>query len=521
MPAAARPLADARVVEDLGDGPAVRPAAEPRRTPRSRGPTRAGCSCSSSRGRASSTSRAKPAVSPMSRSTRSAMSVISSRVKPTWPSSGPGVGSVRSSCSRVRRRRRTSRPNRRAEPGGQPREQRPGDQRDRGQHADRGRQQRPDGERPAADVDLVRRRAQRPRGPAPAAGAPPASSSTTLLDDPVLRAHHDRAERDEVGVGRPPVVHGDGEEPGGAERLGVRGDLLEVPAERLLALVDAEHRLEPRRGRGVGAGLRGVQGEGVERPGVEAPLVGQVEDPPPLDAPENASISPTSAGPLRRRSAGAAPRASSRAPGRAGTPGTPAARRSAARRRPMPPPQLVPQLARAGRCSRAPRGPRAPAASRSRSSRTARNSTRLPCGTGWTARSGRSSRNRIMPAQPRRASSVADRNVRPTRPPATPRIVERLADRLAAGRRLRPPAGPAPSASPRRHGSGGPPGWRYSAKNAGKKPGVAAGQRPVREPLVEERGAEPDQQVVDQQVGVAPGRFEQQVAVPDRRRRGR
>ena len=58
------------------------------------------------------TSRAKPAVSPMSRSTRSAMAVISSRVNPTWPPSGPGVGSrplqpqpgPRRACGRTGRR---------------------------------------------------------------------------------------------------------------------------------------------------------------------------------------------------------------------------------------------------------------------------------------------------------------------------------------------------------------------------------------------------------------------------------
>ena len=47
----------------------------------------------------------------MSRSTRSAISTISSSVNPTPPASGPGVGSVRSSRSRVGGGAWTNRPN--------------------------------------------------------------------------------------------------------------------------------------------------------------------------------------------------------------------------------------------------------------------------------------------------------------------------------------------------------------------------------------------------------------------------
>ena len=50
-----------------------------------------------------------------------------------------------------------------------------------------------------------------------------------------------------MSVGHALVIHRHVEEPGGAERLAVRLDLLQVPAERFLPLVDAENRLERRR----------------------------------------------------------------------------------------------------------------------------------------------------------------------------------------------------------------------------------------------------------------------------------
>ena len=64
-----------------------------------------------------------------------------------------------------------------------------------------------------------------------------------------------------------------------------------------------------------------------------------------------------------------------------------------------------------------------------------------------------------------------------------------------------------------------PAGLAVQRAEATEEPLVAPGQLPVGQALVEERGAEPDQQVVDQRVGVGAGRLEQQVAVPDRRRR--
>ncbi len=85
-----------------------------------------------------------------------------------------------------------------------------------------------------------------------------------------------------MGVGRPLVVDRDGIEAGHAERLDVGGQLFEVAAERLLALVDAEDRLEPGGFRPARRPSR-VQGDGIERLGAEAPLVSQVKDSPPLE----------------------------------------------------------------------------------------------------------------------------------------------------------------------------------------------------------------------------------------------
>ena len=89
---AGQPLADARVVEHLGHGPGVRAARARRRRRRSRRPTCAGCSGCSSRGRAGAPAGRSRRSGRCRGAACSAMSVISSSVKPTWPSSGPGVG---------------------------------------------------------------------------------------------------------------------------------------------------------------------------------------------------------------------------------------------------------------------------------------------------------------------------------------------------------------------------------------------------------------------------------------------
>ena len=92
-----------------------------RRTPRSRGPTRAGCSCCASRARGTIRAERSFWSSPMSRNTRSPMPAISSTVNPTPPLCGLGVGSVRSKWSRVALGGRTNSPalrlNRAVRPG--------------------------------------------------------------------------------------------------------------------------------------------------------------------------------------------------------------------------------------------------------------------------------------------------------------------------------------------------------------------------------------------------------------------
>ena len=195
-----------------------------------------------------STSREKPDVSPVSRNTRSAMSVISSREKPTRPFSGPGVGSSRSSRSRVSRGVWTNRLSLRRSRAVKPREEGPGDQRDRGEHAASSRQDCPQREAPAADVEPVRQQSQGSPSPR-AALVRLLGALDDFLDDPVLGAHDGRAEGYEVRVGRSPVVHRDEVEPGDAERDRVRGHFFEMTAQRLLAFVDAENRLKARRGR--------------------------------------------------------------------------------------------------------------------------------------------------------------------------------------------------------------------------------------------------------------------------------
>ena len=138
------------------------------------------------------------------------------------------------------------------------------------------------GKRPAADVELVRRQPQR------APGLEPELLRLTLdrndlLDDPVPGPDHRRAERHEVGIVHAPVVHRDREEAGRAERGRVRGQLLQVAADRLFALVDAEDRLEPRLRPVVRLSTANAERDGVGDLRVEPALVGQVKHPPPLE----------------------------------------------------------------------------------------------------------------------------------------------------------------------------------------------------------------------------------------------
>ena len=69
----------------------------------------------------------------------------------------------------------------------------------------------------------------------------------------------------------------------------IRGQFLEVTADRLFALVDAEDRLEPRLD-GRRGGLADVQRERVGGLRVEAPFVGQVKDSSPLESAERVNF---------------------------------------------------------------------------------------------------------------------------------------------------------------------------------------------------------------------------------------
>ena len=162
-----------------------------------------------------------PTVRPMSRSSRSAMSAISSTREADVRRS-PGRASAR--CAPVAaasdRRRLDELAGRCGECGpsaaetgrGRPAGSRPATPTPAVSSA-------PPAKRAAADVELVRGRAQDPArlGPAPMRSS--SSDTPTSSIDPVLRANDDRAERHEVGVGRAAVVHRHAEEAGRAEGL--------------------------------------------------------------------------------------------------------------------------------------------------------------------------------------------------------------------------------------------------------------------------------------------------------------
>ena len=170
------------------------------------------------------------------------------------------------------------------EPRRVPREEGARDQGYRSQHADHGCEQCSQGQRPAAHVEPERRHAQgAPRLLAKLVGLFIAVDHP--LDDPVPRTDHARAKGYEMRIGRPAIVHRDREEACRAERRRVRSQFLDVAAHRLFALVEAEDRLKPRlawsRGR-----VTDMESHSVRGLRVEAPLVGQVEDPPALEPAE-------------------------------------------------------------------------------------------------------------------------------------------------------------------------------------------------------------------------------------------
>ncbi len=168
--------------------------------------------------------------------------------------------------------------------GRQAREQYTGHERHRRERADRRREQRADHRRATAQVEAVPQLAQ-PQTLLGLLLVVAGGVVVHLFRHPVARFDVDRAKRDEVGVGRPAVVHRHGEEAGGAERLAVRGDLLQVPAERLLAFVEAGDHLE-RRSRGQLGRVRNAVRQGVERADPQPPLVGAVEQPAAFDGGE-------------------------------------------------------------------------------------------------------------------------------------------------------------------------------------------------------------------------------------------
>src|SRR5207245_4210951 len=99
----------------------------------------------------------------------------------------------------------------------------------------------------------------------------------------MLRLDDERAQRDVVGIDRATIVHGDREETGERRRLAVGINLLQVPTERFLALIEAAANLKtgnlverPR--------MSGVRNEGVERLVAVTALKSQVINSPPLQA---------------------------------------------------------------------------------------------------------------------------------------------------------------------------------------------------------------------------------------------
>ena len=144
-------------------------------------------------------------------------------------------------------------------------------------------QHRAQGEAAAADVELVRGRPQARGGSGLGGGGQSSASSATSSVDPVLGPDDDRAERDEVGVGRSAVVHGHAEEPGDAEGLDVGRDSSRWRRNDS----SRSSRQQTTWKRGAGGRpcvLPGVQGHGVEGLRAESPLVGQVEDAPAFDS---------------------------------------------------------------------------------------------------------------------------------------------------------------------------------------------------------------------------------------------
>ena len=114
-----------------------------------------------------------------------------------------------------------------AEPRREPRENHARHQRDRRKQPECRREKRAADRAPAPAMKALQRHAD----------PPPRTASPLVfrlqffihrLRHPMLRLHHDRAQRDEVRRRRPAVIHGHAEETRGAKRLGGRRGLLDV-----------------------------------------------------------------------------------------------------------------------------------------------------------------------------------------------------------------------------------------------------------------------------------------------------
>ncbi len=71
-------------------------------------------------------------------------------------------------------------------------------------------------------------------------------SVNNILHNPVLRHHHNRTQRREVGFCRTAIIHGHAEESGVAEGFYVRGHFFHMTPKRFFSCVDAGHDLQLR-----------------------------------------------------------------------------------------------------------------------------------------------------------------------------------------------------------------------------------------------------------------------------------
>ena len=404
---------------------------------------------------------------------------------------------MRSRCSRVSSADLDDPPGPLAEPRRQPGEQDAGDQRDRGQHA-RARRSAPPRARTIrvptwnwCEARPSARRTRRVRRCVSCPAAPRRAPRPSAADGSRPGRAGRSARRPRRGSTSPR------RRTRRAERLAVRGDLLEVPAERLLALVDAGDDLEPRAmARGAGACRASAssvwRGTGARRRG-GTPAAARRGRTPRSRRP---------ARPTRRRESVEFVRRPAEDLGELEDRERPLLDGGRCPRAQVAP-ELGPQTGQrplvaerlAGRVSQ-----REPVQEQPDREELVRLSGRAGCGDAVA----RSSICRTIPPQPRRASSVAARNCVPLRL-RNPKRVERFAHRFE-----RPDAGVLEPGSFRRQSaqpaSGGAGCRAVDRAERTEEAAFAVRQRPVGDALVEERGAEPDQDVVDRAGRCRPSR---------------